>query len=1549
MPISLYPYNTGNVPFYLINHPSSFTQQGVTMLVSPANQAHGYGVTGAYDDTGGDFVPSISGFEFVYFIDIVIKDAGQGTYTINNAPYIADDLIIEGVSATNFPAPGSPTSLHGISTVSGNTAYQFYEMPGPSGFPEIGAIGITEIYETDNGDYWNVFEPGAQPPITINTDPAAIRLYVSMSTSFLNIIPTTSKELRIDIDFASVAAIYGCTDPASFNYNANANTDDGSCYAIITGCMDSTADNYITPVGDVLIDINTSDSTQCQFWGCIDPTAQAQTGDGSYDCSGTLNGTDYSCCSYGGPDCLDSTALNYVTGSNYDCNQDYNGTDFSCCVYPSANCLDATALNYNYNVASNTVNGVVYDVDCNGDINGTDDSCCNYITAGCTDPNADNYDATYDYDCNSDDITDVNYTQASGWDSCCTYTITGCMDNTNSAFLGSSFYVHPGTGNVITIAWINDDVLGGCAPVGNVNGPTTLNGILACWGDSSNFGFYYENFDPSANTAGTCVLGGCMDSGNLVSPTNGGTDPYDSPNPGVAAFNYDANATYDDGSCVYFGCMDSDSTLFQSYHNADSVLTNDADLILMLTEPHTFNVPVYDPVGGVFGDCAGGYSLGCTDSNSSNYDPTATIDDGSCCVDGCMDDGGPTATDPNGNPGIFPTPLYPGLAADTFDSSYTCHDQSDCTYTLSQGCTDSNAENYDSTAQQDDGSCEYLACSDITSLQYDGVTLAGTNPGLNCGGTDYSSETIIGEPDCSNLITYSPITTHNYTCEYGCPTHSDIYIVNQQKIRIDFDTRQMPWIAAQPSVPINAPTKRNFKIKFEYGARSYKFIVQEDSTSTGEWTLELDYTQAGGWQFVDTITGATAPGLTCINTGLTGFTEAFGDAPIIGTLTGNPEGLTVNTSLEVKPFIANSTGGGPGMLYQYYHDGPYGLVAGDFQGACALGERVGSYELGCTDSNSGNYNSSATIDAGNCIAPCECCDDGTGTIVSHYGIAISTDDTDPCDPLLVVTYFNNDPNCGNNCPLPRSLHMSVTGFIDPLTGLVDPALQVTSKVNTTWFSSGGTPLIYSGSQKGLGMLTFYKGSSINSNTQAIDSFPFTVAYKLLSQGPNTGSFALNSPSFAGNVLINNVEDYYSIDDKTYQPYIDVYNTCFTPAGPFGQPPASGYQWVNNPNQGSMVFHTLSPTPLPTLLDVTGLGLEPTYGCNNVNALNYDGGAECSDGSCVGCARFVSDMNYHSCWGGTNCSHNQRVQITSQLQGLPPNQTYGIVARILIYTHRQAGFTGPISPNIMPEKVDITYSYTNQSNTTCPNNSNNIVVNWVPDGTIGTYPYEQDYMDFIMYSQANCPNPNFGTVDVSIFTLIENNIVTGLPLPQSCIALPPIGSGTDTAVVNLGCSNINAVNYDPAVNIDDGSCIPHVFGCMDPGSTINYFQGANMHDCSCIYMGCTIPDIGPPYHPDIYGYCADCNFDQCNGLLTIAQPFYNYYSGTYIQPPGTVPPGSPLANQLSSTFSVANPANGYTNLNSGCTFVGVGNTCPSGQGYQYRNYDPAATIYDTCIS
>jgi hypothetical protein len=108
------------------------------------------------------------------------------------------------------------------------------------------------------------------------------------------------------------------------------------------------------------------------------------------------------------------------------------------------------------------------------------------------------------------------------------------------------------------------------------------------------------------------------------------------------------------------------------------------------------------------GDLLGIY--GCTDSTQKNYDPNATIDDGTCIayIYGCTD---PAALN-----------YYPGADLDDGNCCYI------------QGCTNANASNYNSEACIDDGSCVGLE-----TIEFTGVTSGEFSNMTHAGGTAYVS------------------------------------------------------------------------------------------------------------------------------------------------------------------------------------------------------------------------------------------------------------------------------------------------------------------------------------------------------------------------------------------------------------------------------------------------------------------------------------------------------------------------------------------------------------------------------------------------------------------------------------------------------------------------------------------------------------------------------------------------------------------------------------------------------------------------------------------
>jgi hypothetical protein len=104
---------------------------------------------------------------------------------------------------------------------------------------------------------------------------------------------------------------------------------------------------------------------------------------------------------------------------------------------------------------------------------------------------------------------------------------------------------------------------------------------------------------------------------------------------------------------------------------------------------------------------------GCTDSNYVEYNPNASIDDGSCltiAIEGCTDsDYLEYNSSANVGDGSCVTLSVEGCTDPSYleyDSGANVDDGS-CSSIAIEGCTDSNATNYDANANTADGSCEY--------------------------------------------------------------------------------------------------------------------------------------------------------------------------------------------------------------------------------------------------------------------------------------------------------------------------------------------------------------------------------------------------------------------------------------------------------------------------------------------------------------------------------------------------------------------------------------------------------------------------------------------------------------------------------------------------------------------------------------------------------------------------------------------------------------------------------------------------------------------------
>ncbi len=167
------------------------------------------------------------------------------------------------------------------------------------------------------------------------------------------------------------------------------------------------------------------------------------------------------------------------------------------------------------------------------------------------------------------------------------------------------------------------------------------------------------------------------------------------------------------------------------------------------------------------GSCEFVSCAGCTNQNACNFDPTATIDDGSCdfsCL-GCTDPGAcnfdPTATIDDGSCD-FSCQGCTDPTACNYNPNATDDDGS-CEFLSCAGCTDETACNFDPNATIDDGSCEFvscLGCTDPTACNFD--------PNATIDDASCEFESCLGCTDVGACNFDPDATIDDGSCDYSC-------------------------------------------------------------------------------------------------------------------------------------------------------------------------------------------------------------------------------------------------------------------------------------------------------------------------------------------------------------------------------------------------------------------------------------------------------------------------------------------------------------------------------------------------------------------------------------------------------------------------------------------------------------------------------------------------------------------------------------------------------------------------------------------------------------
>ena len=261
-----------------------------------------------------------------------------------------------------------------------------------------------------------------------------------------------------------------------------------------------------------------------------------------------------------------------------------------------------------------------------------------------------------------------------------------------------------------------------------------------------------------------CVNGVCSDPGtgngtytSLATcqsncSVSGCTDPQ--------AINYDPNFTIDDGSC--YGCMNTLAADYCPLCNADCQNTVGGTNTGCCT---SISVPgCTDPLA------QGTIITGCT-GTCNEYDPLATIDDGSCCTVGCTDS---LATNYDPNACIDDNSCIPiSLPPDTYDCgvNYNCVINTTGTGTYSGGTTTQNL----SACQNNCQAPTYnIGCADPTATPCSQFPPAMQNS-IQCYESNHDGCGTPADPNDTSCCTYTiPVDSFSTsdTClppPSGCP------------------------------------------------------------------------------------------------------------------------------------------------------------------------------------------------------------------------------------------------------------------------------------------------------------------------------------------------------------------------------------------------------------------------------------------------------------------------------------------------------------------------------------------------------------------------------------------------------------------------------------------------------------------------------------------------------------------------------------------------------------------------------------------------------------
>ncbi len=491
-------------------------------------------------------------------------------------------------------------------------------------------------------------------------------------SSFENLV-----DIPFYFDFCSdtTAYIYGCTDPSAINYNPQATTDDGSCQytadcdfnllgvSILTDnwgyevSWNILKDSAIVASGYCFADDSLAQSYWCLEDGCYIFQMFDSFGDG-------WNGGTYELTLDDGTLIAGTLADGSFGQVAFGIHQD------GCELPPLQGCTDPEALNYN-------PNATIDDGSCQyPEPPAPNDLCANALPLSEGTLLIDNTNATQNEgiwgEC-------WGFGQGEGEQSSLWYTFT-TPDLPASIHIESSY---DGSNTLTDTQFGIFQECGGDMIYCDGNaGEGLMSAFDFSCGELAENTTYILMIDGWNGDNGTCFLTYSVDM-TCADPNVGCTDPL--------AINYNPNASIDDGSCEYAACT--------NVHLEIEALPNSVNSYTISNSFSAVLEGTYDNAGSGVDVCLpdGCYflmlytdSIGSTEFSVSTED--ATLADGTFTAN------------------AYSAQFSVGTGCDTTQVMY--------------GCTDPEALNYEPVATVDDGSCVYdYACTPVL-IQFDGSSLA---------------------------------------------------------------------------------------------------------------------------------------------------------------------------------------------------------------------------------------------------------------------------------------------------------------------------------------------------------------------------------------------------------------------------------------------------------------------------------------------------------------------------------------------------------------------------------------------------------------------------------------------------------------------------------------------------------------------------------------------------------------------------------------------------------------------------------------------------------